>query len=378
MRIAIAILLAIHGFIHFLGFLKAWKLVEVSQLTGATLFELPDPLPRVVGLIWLGVCLAFIGAASKVLFRYGQWWLVAGVGILVSQILVIYAWPDAKAGTLINIVLFIPVVIAWADAGFQKDADEQVRALFARATSDDSRLITPDSLDPLPPPVRRWLEEAGVVGKRIPRAVHLKQRGQMRLSPDKDEVGATAQQYFRVNDPEFIWRVRVQMMHVLPVAGRDSYIDGRGHMLIKLGSVVPVVDAADEKIDQGALLRFLGEIVWFPAAALSPYIHWEPMDVTSAKATMTHGGVSGTAVFSFDDRGRFIGLTADRYFGGGPDAKIERWRIAANEWKAMDGCLVPVRGEVRWELAEGDFTFYRWELTELEYDPPGLFPPVSG
>ena len=73
-------------------------------------------------------------------------------------------------------------------------------------------------------------------------------------------------------EPEFIWRVRVQMMHVLPVAGRDSYVDGRGRMLIKLGSVVPVVDAADEKIDQGALLRFLGEIVWFPAAALSPYI----------------------------------------------------------------------------------------------------------
>ena len=82
---------------------------------------------------------------------------------------------------------------------------------------------------------------------------------------------------------------------------------------------------------------------------------------------MTHGGVSGTAVFSFDDRGRFIGLTADRYFGGGPDAKTERWEIEAKEWKAMDGCLVPVRGDVRWKLAEGDFTFYRWELTELEY-----------
>ena len=64
MRIALAVLLAIHGFIHVLGFLKVWKLAEVPQLTGATLFALPEPLLRVVGLIWLGACLAFIGAAS--------------------------------------------------------------------------------------------------------------------------------------------------------------------------------------------------------------------------------------------------------------------------------------------------------------------------
>ena len=39
----------------------------------------------------------------------------------------------------------------------------------------------------------------------------------------------------------------------------------------------------------------------------------------------------------------------------------------------MDGCVVPVRGDVRWKLEAGDFTFYRWEITEVEYDPPGLF-----
>ena len=286
---------------------------------------------------------------------------------------VIYAWPDAKAGTLVNIILVIPVLIAWADARFQDDTDEQVRVLFARASSGEARVVTSDALGPLPPPVQRWLENAGVVGKRMPRTIRLKQQGQMRIAPDKDEVQATAQQYFRVDEPEFIWRVRLRMMRVLPISGRDTYLDGRGHMLIKVGSLVPVVDAADEKIDQGALLRFLGEIVWFPAAALSPYIRWEPIDAASAKATMTYQGVSGSAQFTFDNQGRFVGLTADRYFGGGADAKIERWKIEAHEWKTMDGCVVPVRGDVRWKLEAGDSTFHRWEITEVEYDPPGLF-----
>jgi Family of unknown function (DUF6544) len=70
---------------------------------------------------------------------------------------------------------------------------------------------------------------------------------------------------------------------------------------------------AMQAIDQGAELRFLAEIVWLPSAALSPYVEWEAIDVTSAKATMRHRGVPVSAVFYFDERGRFSRLTADRY-----------------------------------------------------------------
>jgi hypothetical protein len=256
-----------------------------------------------------------------------------------------------------------------------KTAAERAAVGKTASGGEDVGVVTAKALAPLPPPVRRWLEGAGVVGKPIPRTVRLKQRGALRIAPDKDPVQATAHQYFRVDEPEFIWSVRLRMMHVLPVVGRDTYRFGRGRMLIKLAALFPVVDAADEKIDQGALLRFLAETAWFPAAALSPYIHWEPIDATTAKATMTYGGVSGSGVFSFDREGRFLGLTAKRYFGGGADAKKQRWEITVKEWNTLDGCRVPVRGAVRWKLPEGEFTFYRWQVTALEYDPPGPYPP---
>ena len=50
------------------------------------------------------------------------------------------------------------------------------------------------------------------------------------------------------------------------------------------------VDAKGKEIDQGALLRYLGEIVWVPSAALSDYITWEEMDSTTARATMSYEG----------------------------------------------------------------------------------------
>jgi hypothetical protein len=52
------------------------------------------------------------------------------------------------------------------------------------------------------------------------------------------------------------------------------------------------------------MLRFLGEIVWFPSAALSPILTWEAIDGTSARATMRHGGLVESAVFAFSDEGR--------------------------------------------------------------------------
>ena len=39
-----------------------------------------------------------------------------------------------------------------------------------------------------------------------------------------------------------------------------AYLDGRGWMLIKLFSLVPLANAAGAEMDQGALMRYLNEL----------------------------------------------------------------------------------------------------------------------
>jgi hypothetical protein len=370
MRIAVAVLLVVHGLIHLMGFVKAWKIAPVPQLSGATLFALPDFLARVVGLLWLVACLALVGAAAVLLTRGPGWWILAGGGVLLSQLLVIHAWPDAKAGTVANALLAVAVAAAAAQARFDRETDRVVRSLLSRAPAAAGATVRPEELAPLPAPVRRWLVASGVVGRPRARTVHLRQRGELRTAPGQAWMPAEAEQVFTADEPGFVWRVKVRMMRVLPVAGRDWYLDGRGRMLIELFSAIPLVDASDEKIDQGALLRFLGETVWFPSAALSRYVSWEPIDDTSARATVTWGGASASAVFSFDERGRFRELNARRWMGSGQQATLERWFIPATDWREMDGVVVPVKGEVFWKLKEGDFGYYRWEITALQQDPP--------
>jgi hypothetical protein len=144
-------------------------------------------------------------------------------------------------------------------------------------------------------------------------------------------------------------------------------------MLIKAASLANVVDATGAKIDQGTLLRYLGEIVWFPSAALSSHITWQAVDRTTAKATMSYRGVSASALFAFDERGRFSRLHAERYMGSGAEATLEEWVVPAMDWRVIRGVEVPVRGEVVWKLETGDFSYYRWEIVDVEYDVMALY-----
>jgi hypothetical protein len=80
-----------------------------------------------------------------------------------------------------------------------------------------------------------------------------------------------------------------------------------------------------------------------------------------------------SAVFTFDAEGRVIGLQAERYLGGGADAKLTPWSVSCSEWRAFRGIGIPSRGEVLWKLESGDFSYYRWEILDLEHNPAGPY-----
>lgn len=373
MRIALILLLALHGLIHLLGFLRWSRLRRVPGLSGHTLVPLSASGQRAYGLLWFATMLVLLAAAALYAGRHAWWSGTALAGVLLSQCLIVFAWHDARLGTIANALLVISALVGLAQADFMRRTDSEIRALLAQASSRTVTVVDQPELQHLPPPVRRWLEASGVVGRERLRTVRLKQRGELRVSPASGWMPARADEYFSVEPPAFIWKVDTAMMHILPVAGRDKYAGGRGHMLIKALSLIDVVDSADEKIDHGSLLRFLGETVWFPSAALAPYIEWEPIDEMTARATMRQGGLDASAVFTFSDQGRVLAIRAERYLGGGQNAKLTPWSVSCSEWRTFEGVEIPNRGQVSWALASGDFTYYRWEILDVEFNRSELY-----
>ncbi len=354
MRFAVAALLVLHGAIHLLG------------------IKLAPSRPLVA--IWVACALVLVAAALLRLLDEDAWWIPAALGIVVSQVLVVRQWSDAKAGTIANVLLVLPIVVGFATARFHSENRAAARALLARAPMQPAPpVVTEADVAALPPPVRHWLEASGTVGRPRARTVRLHQRGGMRTARDGGFLDARAEQYFTVDEPGFVWTIDVTMMGIVPVVGRDTSVDGRGRMYIRAGGLVTVADGTGERFDQGTLLRWLGEIVWFPSGALSPAVSWEAVDEHSARATVSHRGTTASALFRFDDRGRVTKLEAKRWFDG---KTLEDWEIPITDWGTIRGVEIPTKGTATWKLAPeqgGDFEYYRWEITDVEVNAAGLW-----
>jgi hypothetical protein len=365
------LLMVSHGLIHLVGLTQPVPLTPTLGRLALTAIDGPGSASAGVAwrALWSAACVALLLAAVMCALRQPYWWLVGSGAVVLSQCMIIFTWKDAKFGTIANVILAVVMAMAWADARFQREGDRLVSSLLQQSSSTPAPFsVVASDLVGLPAPVSRWLARAGVVGQPRVRSVRLHQRGELRTAPEQAFMPARAEQYFSVDPPAFVWRVKLRMFKTLPIVGRDSYLDGKGHMLIKAGSTVSVVDAEGPTIDQGTLLRYLGELIWFPSAALSSYVHWEPIDADRARVTMTYRGVSAAAEMTFDALGRMTQLHALRFMGGGPDAKLQPWHVTATEWRRFSGTEVPTRGDVTWQLASGAFTYYRWTITDLQYN----------
>lgn len=367
MRVVVSCLMILHGVIHTLGFVEAFQLAKVPQLAALAPRSLPIGAMRALGILWLVTASLFIAAAIASLSRSSTWWQPAAAALVLSQMLIICAWDVAKAGTWVNLVLLIPVVVAAAEARFTAHTARDVQTLLASAPSD-APIVQPQDLRRLPPPVARWLLASGVVGKPRAASLRLWQTGALRTSPDGPAMPARAEQFFRLDEPGFVWSVKTRLYGV-PIAGRDAYLNGHGHMRIALASLIPLVDARDARIDEGTLQRFLAEMVWFPSAALREYVRWEPSGDHGARAIMQFAGVSAACDYAFDEEGRVSRVSAQRYLGGGANAKRETWTVPVRAYGTFDGVLVPSEGSVVWKLPTGDFDYFDWQITGIEYGP---------
>lgn len=358
-----------HGAIHLLGFLKEWKIAEVKELTGKTIFPMSRGLAKGAGVLWLLTGILFAISAVTYLMKLDWWWIPASAGLIISQGLIIIYWPDAKFGTIANVIILVMCVLGYGDWSFNRMIISELPCFLSKSPVK-SEIIKESDITGLPPAVQKWLRRSGVVGKDLIKTVHLRQAGEMRTSPEGSWWPFSAEQYFTVDEPGFLWKVDVKANPFMYMTGRDKYENGHGNMMIKVMSLVPVVDVKGKDVDQGTMLRFLAEATWFPTFALSRYIKWEEVDSLSAKATMNYGGVEASGVYRFNSEGDLTGFEALRYYYRAEGSTLEKWVITVDRdgYRNFSGMRIPAKSSVTWKLKTGDYRWLDVEVTEMEFN----------
>ncbi|WP_432410133.1 DUF6544 family protein [Rasiella sp. SM2506] len=261
-------------------------------------------------------------------------------------------------------LLFIILIIGKINLSIK--FNNQVKELFTQSKNISDQTFQKRQLDSLPEPVQRYFNHILKDGQPYISYARIKHDGKFKTDLDKGWINITGEQYATIEKPGFIWKGTTSMF-----IARDMYISDKGRLIATLFSVYTVADAKGEKYNEGELLRWLGESVLYPTNFLpSKNLKWSPIDQNSAKLTFNYKEMSLFFRVTFNEIGELTELETKRYMG---DKGLETWVIKATNYKEMNNVLIPTAFDVLWRLEKGDFSYAKFNITEVEYNKPEKF-----
>jgi hypothetical protein len=192
-------------------------------------------------------------------------------------------------GTVVAVAAVAASVVGMGRVSFRRRVAGEIDHLFAAGRATQPGVITEAELAGLPSRSSGGCGTRGSSAGEHLTTVRLKQEGMLRLG-NRGWFPFRAEQYYTTEPPGFVWTTSIAMAPLVSVIGRDRYVDGTGEHRDASARVIPVASDRGPDMDRGALLRYLNEVMWFPAGALSPYIRWEPIDASSARRRCATAG----------------------------------------------------------------------------------------
>lgn len=357
--------LLFHGFLHWIGYRRAFRDSGSSEENSQA-----NTNKKIHDIVWLSCTALWWMSAIAFYFNADWWWIICVIALIFSQILIFLHWKIARYGSLVNLLIAIPVFLTFSSRNFERTCNNEILALNQAQENRTLETISDSSLNNLPFPVQRWLRHSGIVGKEKIQRVQLSQTGSMLTQQGGKWLSARANQYFTVQNPAFVWTVNMEWPPFMSISGRDKFENGKGNMLIKVASVYTIANSTGAETDQGSAIRYLAEMVWFPSAALEKYIQWEAVDSHSAKAVMRLNNQSVDAIFSFDTTGNVFRVEALRFGEFNGKYSKEKWVVNCSSPKEFSGITIPSKSEVTWKLQSGDFTWFKLEIEDILYNQP--------
>jgi hypothetical protein len=363
MALTLAFLLAAHGLIHLLGFARAFGVANVPQL---------QSISPLFGSLWLAAACLFLVAAAALFVWPRGWWAIGAGAVLVSTVVIVPAWSDAKFGMLANVLVLVAVVVGFLLQGpssLRAEYDGDVDRALERGAP--AAPITEADLAPLPDPVQRYLRASGVVGRPRVRNFRVRMHGRIRSGRGARWLPLTAEQHNFVSPAARFFYLNGTMF-AIPVQGYHRYLGPSATMRVKLAGLVTLADVAGEAMKQGETVTLFNDMcVMAPATLVDAAIIWEPVDAQTVRATFTNAGQTIRAELSFTEAGELSNFSsADRYKLAADGATVERvrWSTPLRRYRSFDGVSLASGGEGRWHDTDGEYVYIELTFDEVRYN----------
>lgn len=230
----------------------------------------------------------------------------------------------------------------------------------------DGRVFTPDLVEDLPEPARRFFAWSIAPGTPLARSVSLRMEGEILLAPERDPLPIQAEQIL-APPHGFIWSARAGD-GLMRINGFDRYVAGQGQMRWKLWDLIPVMRSTGEDVTRSAAGRLAMEGILLPSSLLPHHgVEWDEAGEDRARFTMRVGSETVQSTLEVDPEGRPVRVSAQRWSEeAGPG--YEEFAVETAGSFRSGGYTLPSGIEAGWRLgADDEFRFFRAVLDRAEF-----------
>ena len=353
-----AFIMLIHGLIHCMGFAKAFNYGNITQLTRS--------ISKTNGFLWFLVALLFVVATVLFLAKKESWPYVAISAAIISQILLITVWKDAKFGTIANAVILIAAIAGWGIQNFEAHFKNDVKQNLRRTNTFQTDVLTEDDLKPLPFPVKKYLRYCGVLNKPKVKNMKIVFDGQMR-EKGKDWFPFRSVQYNFFDEPTRLFFMKAKMFGIT-LTVYHSYQNAHATMQVKLLGLFNLVNVKGVEMDTAETVTVFNDMcLMVPATMIDKRIEWTSIDSLSAKATFTNGINKISATIYFNEKGQLINFISDDRYAI-TDMKRYRFSTPVKEYTHMNDRNIWKYGETIWHYPDGEFVYGKFIVKSIEYN----------
>ena len=353
-----AFILLIHGLIHFMGFAKAYDYGNITQLT--------KYISKSNGLLWFFVAILFVVAAVLFLLKIDNWAYIAITAVVISQILIITVWKDAKYGTIANVIVLLVAIAARGNLQFESTFRSDVKLHLPKTNNTQTDLLTESDIQIFPFPVQKYMRYCNVVNKPKVKNIRVVFDGEMR-DKGKGWFAFRSVQYNFFDEPTRLFFMKAKMFGIT-MPGYHSYQNASATMQVKLFGLFNVVNVKGTEMNKAETVTVFNDMCLMePATLIDKRIEWVPVDSLSAKAIFTDGTNKITATLYFNEQGQLVNFMSDDRYAIG-DMKQYRFSTPVKEYTQINERNVLKYGEAVWHYPDGEFVYGKFNLESIEYN----------
>lgn len=358
LRILLAAVMFLHGLIHFMGFAKAFKYADIKQLS--------IPISKPIGLLWAIIAFLFIITVIFFLLEKQYWWMMAIIAAVISQVLIVMSWKDAKFGTIANIIILVAAVLQSGSYFFENSWKKAVTENIKRTGSVQSPILKEQDIQHLPVAVQRYLHYTGLMGK--PKVINMKVEMEVRMrEKGKDFFSARAVQYNFFDEPTRLFFMKAKMFGST-VPGYHHYINGNAVMDIRLFGWIPIVKKEGQLMNKTETVTLFNDMcLMAPATLIDQRIQWQVIDANTVKAIFTNHNISITAILYFNELGQLVNFYSEDRM----EVKMMKhlpFTTPVHSYKKINGFNLFQEGDAVWEYPDGKFVYGKFRLKDVQYN----------